>query len=274
MALRGRPAAGGRTVAVFYAPAEWSQALCCRGAGRKTANLVVTVGFGKPGICVDTHVHRISNRLGFVRTKTPDQTELALRRKLPGRYSIDLSSGRHWTLAAPRAMIGGMHALRVLVLLILLSSLAPAWAGDAPGEGIVESEKSVVLNFDNADIEAVIRAMGEVAGFNYILAPDVRGKITVQINTPIAREEVLHVLLGILEVHGLTAIQSGVFFKIISRRSRAARRPDDCRRVPGPPTRGRRDHHPDRAGPVWFGRGAGRSAAPARLHAGERDSAP
>ena len=58
------------------------------GVGRKTANLVVTVGFGKPGICVDTHVHRISNRLGFVRTTTPDQTELALRAKLPRRHWI------------------------------------------------------------------------------------------------------------------------------------------------------------------------------------------
>ncbi len=58
------------------------------GVGRKTANLVVTVGFAKPGICVDTHVHRISNRLGFVRTESPDRTELALRAKLPRRYWI------------------------------------------------------------------------------------------------------------------------------------------------------------------------------------------
>ena len=49
---------------------------------------VVTIGFDKPGICVDIHVHRISNRLGFVRTKAPDQTELALRAKLPRRYWI------------------------------------------------------------------------------------------------------------------------------------------------------------------------------------------
>jgi len=53
------------------------------GVGRKTANLVVTLGYGKPGICVDTHVHRITNRWGYVRTKTPEQTELALRGKLP-----------------------------------------------------------------------------------------------------------------------------------------------------------------------------------------------
>ncbi len=58
------------------------------GVGRKTANLVVTVGYNKPGICVDTHVHRISNRWGYVRTKTPEHTEEALRRKLPLRYWI------------------------------------------------------------------------------------------------------------------------------------------------------------------------------------------
>jgi endonuclease-3 len=53
------------------------------GVGRKTANLVVTAGYGKPGICVDTHVHRISNRWGHVATKIPEHTEAALRRKLP-----------------------------------------------------------------------------------------------------------------------------------------------------------------------------------------------
>ncbi len=58
------------------------------GVGRKTANLVVTVGYGKPGICVDIHVHRISNRWGYVRTKTPQETEQALRRKLPAPHWI------------------------------------------------------------------------------------------------------------------------------------------------------------------------------------------
>lgn len=58
------------------------------GVGRKTANLVVTVGYKKPGICVDIHVHRITNRWGYVKTKTPDQTEQALRRKLPKPYWI------------------------------------------------------------------------------------------------------------------------------------------------------------------------------------------
>lgn len=59
------------------------------GVGRKTANLVVTLGYGKPGICVDTHVHRVSNRLGYVRTNTPEQTEFALREKLPSEFWIE-----------------------------------------------------------------------------------------------------------------------------------------------------------------------------------------
>lgn len=58
------------------------------GVGRKTANLVVTVGYGKPGICVDIHVHRISNRWGYIKTETPEESEQALRRKLPKRYWI------------------------------------------------------------------------------------------------------------------------------------------------------------------------------------------
>jgi endonuclease III len=57
-----------------------------KGVGRKTANLVLTLGFQKPAICVDTHVHRISNRWRYVRTKTPEETEFALRRKLPKTY--------------------------------------------------------------------------------------------------------------------------------------------------------------------------------------------
>lgn len=58
------------------------------GVGRKTANLVMTEGFKKPAICVDTHVHRISNRVGYVQTKTPEKTEFALREKLPRKYWI------------------------------------------------------------------------------------------------------------------------------------------------------------------------------------------
>src|SRR5204862_6332335 len=69
-------------------PATLEELLELPGVGRKTANIVVTLGFQKEGIAVDTHVHRISNRLGYVRTKTPDKTEMALRKKLPRRYWI------------------------------------------------------------------------------------------------------------------------------------------------------------------------------------------
>ncbi|MGB8426376.1 MAG: endonuclease III [Desulfobacterales bacterium] len=72
-------------------PHELDDLLRLPGVGRKTANLVVTLGFGQPGICVDTHVHRITNRWGYVQTKTPDQTEMALRQKLPRRYWLTIN---------------------------------------------------------------------------------------------------------------------------------------------------------------------------------------
>jgi endonuclease-3 len=72
-------------------PDDLDTLLTLPGVGRKTANLVVTLGYGKPGICVDTHVHRIANRLGWVRTRTPEATELALRARLPRRYWIGLN---------------------------------------------------------------------------------------------------------------------------------------------------------------------------------------
>lgn len=62
------------------------------GVGRKTANLVMAKGFGLPAICVDVHVHRIFNRLGFVKTKTPEETEMELRRIIPEKYWIDLNT--------------------------------------------------------------------------------------------------------------------------------------------------------------------------------------
>jgi len=67
-------------------PDSIEELLKLKGVGRKTANLVVILGYGKPGICVDTHVHRISNRLGIVKTKTPEKTEFALRKILPQKH--------------------------------------------------------------------------------------------------------------------------------------------------------------------------------------------
>ena len=81
-------------------PDEIDELLKLKGVGRKTANLVVTLGYRKPGICVDTHVHRISNRWGYVKTTTPEKTEFALREKLPKQYWIEyndllVSFGQH-----------------------------------------------------------------------------------------------------------------------------------------------------------------------------------
>ena len=69
-------------------PDDIDALLTLKGVGRKTANLVVTQGFNKPGICVDVHVHRISNRWGYVKTRNPEETEMALRQRLPRRYWI------------------------------------------------------------------------------------------------------------------------------------------------------------------------------------------
>ena len=72
-------------------PADREALLALPGVGRKTANLVLGLGFGIPAICVDTHVHRISNRLGLVRTKTPEETEHALEKVLPQGLWIDIN---------------------------------------------------------------------------------------------------------------------------------------------------------------------------------------
>ena len=72
-------------------PDSLDELIALPGVGRKTANLTVTLGFGKPGICVDTHVHRISNRLGWVITRQPDATEHELRRTLPPQWWIPIN---------------------------------------------------------------------------------------------------------------------------------------------------------------------------------------
>ncbi len=67
-------------------PDEIDELVKLKGVGRKTANLVLIEGYGKDAMCVDVHVHRISNRFGYIRTKTPDESEQALRAKLPKKY--------------------------------------------------------------------------------------------------------------------------------------------------------------------------------------------
>jgi endonuclease-3 len=81
-------------------PDTIEQLLTLKGVGRKTANLVVALGYNKEALCVDTHVHRISNRLGYVKTKNPEETEYALRKKLPLKYwlrynTLMVAFGRH-----------------------------------------------------------------------------------------------------------------------------------------------------------------------------------
>ena len=73
-------------------PGEIEDLIKFKGVGRKTANLVLSLGFNKPAICVDVHVHRIFNRLGYIKTKTPEETEFALREKLPQKYWIDINT--------------------------------------------------------------------------------------------------------------------------------------------------------------------------------------
>lgn len=72
-------------------PDNIEELLTLKGVGRKTANLVVTLGFSKPGICVDTHVHRIVNRWGILSAPTPERTEGALREILPQQYWIPIN---------------------------------------------------------------------------------------------------------------------------------------------------------------------------------------
>lgn len=72
-------------------PNSLEELLSLKGVGRKTANLVLSEGFNKAAICVDTHVHRISNRLNLVNTKTPEETEFQLMKKIPKKYWKDLN---------------------------------------------------------------------------------------------------------------------------------------------------------------------------------------
>jgi endonuclease-3 len=75
-----------------HVPDTMEGLLSLNGVGRKTANLVLVEGFDQYGVCVDTHVHRISNRLGYVRTRSPEETEQALRDKLPRKYWKDYNA--------------------------------------------------------------------------------------------------------------------------------------------------------------------------------------
>ena len=73
-------------------PSNLEDLLSLKGVGRKTANLVLGLGYNIPAICVDTHVHRISNRLGWVKTKNPEESEYALQKIIPRKEWIDLNT--------------------------------------------------------------------------------------------------------------------------------------------------------------------------------------
>ena len=73
-------------------PSNLEDLLTMKGVGRKTANLVLTEGFAIPAMCVDTHVHRISNRFGYLKTKTPEETEMVLRKRLPREYWMEYNA--------------------------------------------------------------------------------------------------------------------------------------------------------------------------------------
>jgi endonuclease-3 len=104
-------------------PDDLDALLALPGVGRKTANLVVTLGFGKPGICVDTHVHRITNRLGWVETRHPDETEQVLRDVLPRRYWIAINE----TLVR--------HGQRICKPISPICTACPV-STDCPGKGV------------------------------------------------------------------------------------------------------------------------------------------
>lgn len=95
----------------------------------------------------------------------------------------------------------------------------PSTAQAAPGRSITppaRPARQIVLNFDNADIEAVIQAASEIAGFNYTIGPGVAGKkVTIQTSGRIPEDEVFNVLLAVLEVNGVTAVRSGNLYKIL-----------------------------------------------------------
>src|SRR5262245_39651302 len=77
------------------------------------------------------------------------------------------------------------------------------------------SPKGIALNFDNADIATVVQAVSEIVGFNYVLAPDVRGTVTLHTAAPLRPEDVFPVFLSILEVNGFTAVRTGAIWKIV-----------------------------------------------------------
>ena len=97
-------------------PDEIEDLIKFNGVGRKTANLVLAKGFNKPAICVDVHVHRICNRWGYVKTKEPDETEMALREKLPIKYWLDFNTLLVTGTDLPKNMCSFLNVVSVLYI--------------------------------------------------------------------------------------------------------------------------------------------------------------
>lgn len=115
------------------------------------------------------------------------------------------------------------RASAALAALVVFASLA--MAGRAPAQPAAPAPGSqVTLAFDGADIASVVRTVSEILGFNYVLAPEVTGKVTVQTAGPVARDELFGVLVAILEVHGFTVVTSGDIYKVV-RLDEGRRRP-------------------------------------------------
>ena len=95
---------------------------------------------------------------------------------------------------------------------------------------------AVVLTFENADIEMVTQAVSEIVGFNYVLAPDVRGKVTIRTAGAIPREDVFPVFLSVLEVHGFTAVKADDLYKIVRTETARERAIPTFVEPPPPPT--------------------------------------
>jgi general secretion pathway protein D len=115
---------------------------------------------------------------------------------------------------ARRARLAGWFRTVVLTVLVLQALLLPPVSAQPPAPGRPGSDDELVtLNFQDADLDVVLDAVAQAVGFNYVLAPEVRRRVTVQGRVP--RRELFDMLLAILEVHGLTAVRSGDLYKIV-----------------------------------------------------------
>jgi general secretion pathway protein D len=128
----------------------------------------------------------------------------------------------------------------ILAALLVGVQPSPKTALAFSTETEAQAPGAITLDFDNADIATVIQAVSEIVGFNYVLAPEVRGKVTVRSSGVMRREDVFPVFLSVLEVHGFTAVKAGDVWKIVpieTTRQRAIPTFIEPRDAPMPPPR-------------------------------------